>query len=81
MTSKPEADNNRLVVLTPQIQFDKGDNSALCRLSVSDNSLYEGRNQFTLSLTSPDKVLVGQRELAMISLDDPEDGEIVTVFL
>ena len=74
LTSKPVDDSNSLVVLTTQIQFDKGDNSALCRLSIVNNTIYEGKKQFTLSLTSPDKVLLGVGKQAIISLDDPDDG-------
>ena len=66
-----------LVLLTPQVQFNRGDNSALCRLSVINDTAYEGIEHFNLSLVSPIKVLIGGRNTVSISLSDVGDGKFV----
>lgn len=63
-----------LTVLTPQIQFERGDKSAVCRLTVVNDTLYEGDEVFKLKLVSPIKVLLGATNEALITIMDPEDG-------
>lgn len=69
-----EHSSSDFTLLTPQIQFDKGDNSATCKLSVINDTVYEGVEEFSLKLVSPVKVLLGGRREAHITLTDMEDG-------
>ncbi|XP_067933161.1 extracellular matrix organizing protein FRAS1-like [Watersipora subatra] len=66
-----------LVVLTPLLQFEKGDNSAMCKLSIVNDTVYEGPEQFTLSIVSPSKMLAGVKKQVSIVLDDPEDKPVI----
>lgn len=63
-----------LTILTTQIQFAKGDKSSLCRLSVTNDSVYEGIEHFNVKLSSPDRTILGHKHEATLSLSDQEDG-------
>ena len=69
-----------ITVLTNQIQFARGDKSSFCRLSVTNDSLYEGLEQFSVKLSSPDRTILGDKHEAMLSLTDPEDGKLICRF-
>lgn len=64
-----------ITVLTKQIQFAKGDKSSLCRISIRNDTVYRGLETFSVKLSSPDRTLLGEKNNAVVSLTDAEDGK------
>jgi len=65
-----------IIVLTPQIQFEKGHTTSACRLSIVNDTVYEGVEDFVLKLSSPVKTLMADDSSVSIRLTDLEDCKL-----
>ena len=59
-----------------QVQFSPGQSSAQWRLSLRDDSQFEGTETLRLRLSQPVEALLGQLSEAQIEITDHEDGEL-----
>ncbi len=57
-----------------QVQFDEWQDTKTCSIVINDDSVFEGAETFYVQLSEPTFTLLGQPDVASVSIYDLEDG-------